>query len=101
MRPSASPTVTKIERLIALAVGSTFPEEARSSALVAVKLIASSGFVLHDPAEARALPPGWRVILSRFAAHCRVCGDSYDEGESVAWQRGKGAVHVACLAGVT
>jgi hypothetical protein len=37
-----------------------------------------------------------RQFASRFAGHCATCGESYDVGDHIWWQRGLGAWHLEC-----
>lgn len=37
------------------------------------------------------------MLLSKYEGRCRVCQETYGEGERVAWKRGRGAVHAQCL----
>ncbi len=110
-----SDILAKIEKLIRLAT-SPFPEEARTAAHKAAQLIRDHGIVLSippvtgarraEPAAPRPRPPTAAqeemtkrvVIVSKFSGFCRVCSSDYQEGERVAWARGKGAIHTACQA---
>lgn len=38
------------------------------------------------------------TITSKYAGTCRVCRTAIAAGESIEWERGKGAAHVACIA---
>jgi hypothetical protein len=90
--------VEKINALIARALSTTYPEEARTSAFVAVKLIRDHGVelveVVAKPTPTSALE---RVVIrSRYAGTCRACGARYVEGDLVAWAPRRGAVHPRC-----
>jgi hypothetical protein len=105
---------SKLEHLLALAVDpAASPEESRTAALIAVKLIRSSGFQLVTPGASApttpvpAPPPpqpkpnprpqGAYRISSRFAGWCRQCGMRYRIGDPIWWSPSRsGAIHAAC-----
>ena len=39
------------------------------------------------------------IITARYASHCAECGAPIAVGESIAWTRGRAAVHAACWTG--
>jgi len=102
---------SKIAHLLALAVDpAASPEEARTAALVAARLIRSSGMKLvtpgaNAPAPAPTTPQpkpnprpnGAYRISSRFAGWCRECGTRYRVGDPIWWHPSRsGAIHAAC-----
>lgn len=42
----------------------------------------------------RVRPPA--RFVSRFAGHCKTCGDPYDVGDLIYWRREIGAWHIEC-----
>jgi hypothetical protein len=106
----------KVRALIARALGTSFEEEARTSALVAVRLMKEHGLELveggrappprasapvpTEPSRERRPTPGTRAqrmhIRSRFDGWCRLCGEMFRAGDLIAWARGRGAVHARC-----
>ena len=111
-----SAPVTKIEQLLALAVDpAASAEEARTAALIAARMIRSSGLQLAAPGatpvstpsappapewKRNERPPGGYRLSSKFGGWCRQCGRRYDVGDAIWWAPGvRGAVHYACPRG--
>jgi len=90
---------------------STPEEEARTSAVIAARMIYARGFQVAVPGKAPSSPPPrekepkkaskrepkpYRVFTSRFDGWCRSCDDPFDVGEVVAWIKDRGCTHYDC-----
>jgi hypothetical protein len=115
-------TFERVRSLISRALHPGTPvEEARTSAVIACRLLAEHGPLRPDTqpvdlesiereafdrgymegaadAKRMASPPVPKrhVIASKYAGRCQSCGGAYRIGESIAWAKGEGAVHVRC-----
>ena len=119
MNPADAKTLERVRLLLERAGHPGTPEEeARTSATLAARLIYAHGYMVSYPATAPPPPPpppppptaappassyAWkqrakpyRVITSKFSGWCKACGDSFDEGDVVAWYRGRGCTHYDC-----
>jgi len=99
----------RIAALIAL-TESPFSEEARTSAVLACKLIREHKIEMMMPGTLKIFesqkedfdfdfgnPMQRRVRLrSKYMGRCRECGSFYKIGEWVMWAKGEGSVHVRC-----
>ena len=105
----------KVNALIARALGTTFEEEARSAALIAVRLIRQYNLALVPAHDARRAPPPpsppapppprrtrrpphpeMRTIRAKFPGFCRVCRTHWTVDEWIAWVPKEGATHLDC-----
>jgi hypothetical protein len=118
-------TVDKVKALISRATNETTPtEEARTSAMIACKLIARDDLLAAAPAPRASRPkrdpyedfyrgpnrgawpppppprpkPDLRTIRARYGGTCHSCHRPFPEGAEVVWAKGKGSAHVACRA---
>lgn len=108
-----SAPLLRIQQLLALASdAAASPEEARTAALIAAKLIRSSGLQLAPPGpppvaptpapagrqrKANDRPPGAYRMSSKFPSWCGLCGGQYRVGDMIWWVPGrKGAIHFVC-----
>jgi len=90
----------RIANLIRRATHPTTPiEEARTSAVIALKTMVDAGLtvggapVSPPPAPERAAK---RAIRAQHASWCRVCGNRCEVGALVYWRQGEGIVHREC-----
>ena len=108
-----SAPVTKIEQLLALAVDpAASAEEARTAALIAARMIRSSGLQLAAPGatpvstpsappapewKRNERPPGAYLFPSKFGGWCTQCGGRFQVGWRIWWVPSRrGAIHFAC-----
>jgi hypothetical protein len=101
-----TPVREKVDALVARALNAgSSTEEARTSAMIAVKLIAGHGLLEQNAQPPRVIyvevnrpapPPSRRVIRSKFAGQCRACGAHHIIGASIAWSKTEGVVCVPC-----
>jgi hypothetical protein len=113
-------TKDRIAALYARAVHSGTPEEeARTSALLCLKLVARHDVAFVAPGDQPPEPPassngkaasgqdrakgrtgrsGARSvrIRSRYDGWCKVCGDEVYVGDEVYWHKGRGVAHAEC-----
>lgn len=122
--PLVTREVQRVRDLVRLAANDGAAEaEARTAALAACKLISKHGMIVlahlpepmiveriveraPEPRRATSYSPpppphphghrGRRVIRSRYASSCRVCGDPIEVGDLVSWVRGEGVSHPEC-----
>ena len=100
---------TRIEQLLTLAVDpAASPEEARTAALIAARMIRSSGLQLAAPGASTASaptaqwkpnerPPGAYLFPSKFGGWCTQCGGRFQVGCRIWWVPSRrGAIHFAC-----
>lgn len=107
--------VRRANDLVRLAVDPGAAEgEARNAALQACRLIAKHELILlarmpeapraaPPPRAARPspsvnVPPGGRMIRSRFESNCRVCNELIEVGDSIWWVPNRGSAHMECIA---
>jgi hypothetical protein len=112
--------MTVLARVLALveraAHDGTPEEEARTSAVIACKLIhkhdllrllppaaepkkrGSAPRPTPKPTQKETSDPDAPVILlgSKYAGRCKACGFTYEVGDRVWWRRGYGATHERC-----
>jgi len=91
-------TVEKVVALVDRAMhAETPPEEARTSAFLAWKLVQKLGLELArpEPPPKRRRHRG-RIIVSKFDGICDVCGEAYEAGKKVRWKRHTGCIHLDC-----
>lgn len=122
---SRDEAVAKVRALIERAVHPSTPEEeARTSALIAAKLIKSSGLEVTTPKgsgpSASTKPPQtdeddrweairrqshrrrrqrevtWVLLVSAYRGRCKSCRLHYEAGDEICWRRGSGATHFDC-----
>ena len=113
MSEDAEKTLAKIRALLARATHETTPpEEARTSAHLAARLIVSHGFSIgaasHSNGYAQPPPPpspeerpkrsssrekNYAVFSSKYRGRCVSCGSPYAIGDRIAWRRGEGTTH--------
>ena len=117
MSEDAEKTLAKIRALLARATHETTPpEEARTSAHLAAKLIVSHGFsvigiVSHSNGYEKPPPTSaqevkrsrsaagmknYAVFTSKYRGRCVSCGAPYAIGDRIAWRRGEGTTHYTC-----
>src|SRR6185295_9929478 len=94
-----------LERVSALVAraSSSFEEEARTSAVIACRLIREHGLEVSLPGSVREPPqepvsdePEVRIIRSKFESSCLGCGGFVGIGERVSWTKGRGVSHLDC-----
>ena len=105
MRAEAK-TLQKVLALLARAAHPHTPEEeARTSAIIAARMIFASGLQIgasaEPPSKTSPSPPPrcpkpYRVFTSRFDGWCKSCGEPFDIGDRVAWVKGRGCTHYEC-----
>jgi hypothetical protein len=90
--------VERIGALIDRAVcPSASPEEARTCAHIAVRLIREHRIrVGQEVALPSTTEPVVRTICSKYDGWCKVCGGPYYVGATVVWTKGRGAAHLPC-----
>ena len=115
--------LVRVRSLVDRAAHEATPEEeARTSAVIACKLIAKHEMLSLAALESRAAPvpepprpkradppptpksrsraadddPPVVLLASKYAGRCKHCGFGYEVGDSVWWKRGGGATHEAC-----
>lgn len=100
--------LAKIRALMDRAVSTTFEEEARSCALIAVRLMREHHVTIGPRDEgasrsaSRSTPPpsapdgGPRIVFARYPGCCRACGSDINVGDEIVWRRGNGSWHLAC-----
>lgn len=122
MTPEAA--LERVRSLLARAAHASTPEEeARSCAVMAVRLITEHHIALSLPTSPAASPSlldiafrrgvvpfeappdedleptrplNYAVLASRYAGNCRACGGRYDVGETIAYASARGATHYEC-----
>jgi hypothetical protein len=111
-----SRSLEQVRSLIARATGTPYEEEARTSALIAVRALVTGGFEIHESGTSdrlraleqrtgRAPSTGsapssagrLRFIRARFMSRCRRCAQRIYPGDHVGWLRGGGCFHPACI----
>lgn len=110
----------RVDALLARALHeNTPPEEARTSAMIACRIIADHRLLDPQPEAKRSpwtkseppkasgwtRPPSnpppspkseWKRFVSKFDGRCKLCGDWYFEGDVIAWKP-KASVHWECF----
>ncbi len=95
----------KVNALIDRAISTNFEEEARTSALLAVRLIRSNSLLLvlvqETATERPATPPSagnWRHLQNRFENYrCPLCWRPIRVGASVIWATGHKSICESCF----
>ena len=108
-------TLAKVRALLARAGHPNTPEEeARTSAVIAAKMIYSCGLEVNlksqgklpfderqpkpkpkAPSKPKASSP-YRIITTKFDGWCKSCGDPFDVNDVVAWVKDRGCTHYDC-----
>jgi hypothetical protein len=65
-------------------------------ALVVCQRITEHKLFIGESVRGHESPDAPKVITTEYPTICRGCWGAIDSGETVLWQRGVGAWHVAC-----
>ena len=109
MSSDSAKALDRVRKLLALATGTSFEQEARSAALQAAMLIKEHKLVVDigggstDTKHTYSQPPwthpppprpppspksvGRRSIFARYGGRCHVCRDRFEAGDTIWWWR--------------